>query len=231
MDLWLHDANLVDGTGTDPTRTGVLVEGGTVVRIGGQPPRGISVLDAQGQVATPGLMDAHVHIGLSSSLNALTSYGLSPAEVAADMFANLSSTLDGGFTTVRDAGGIDGGVAGVVKSGKVRGPRVLTSGPIQCQRGGHGHFGAAWEPTELFCGHGVPGLMHLALLSDGAESMRANVRESFRRGADFIKMCATGGVISTHDKPGDTQLTVEEMVAGVEDAKARGTFVTIHALN
>lgn len=231
MEIWLQDATLVDGTGADPVRTGLLVQDGRVASIGGERPAGIDVLDAQGLVVTPGLIDAHVHVGLSSNLNALVSYGLSPAEVAADMFANLSTTLDGGFTTVRDAGGIDGGVKGVVKSGKVRGPRVLTSGPVQCQRGGHGHFAPTWEPTELFCGHGVPGLMQLALLSDGPETMRANVREAFRRGADFIKMCATGGVISTHDKPGDTQLTIEEMAAGVEEARARGTYVTIHALN
>ncbi len=229
--MWVQDAALVDGTGADPVSTSFHVKDGRVSRIGGTQPTGVDVLDAQGQVVTPGLIDAHVHVGLSSNLTALMSYALSSAEVAADMFANLSTTLDGGFTTVRDAGGIDGGVAGVVRTGKVRGPRILTAGPVQCQRGGHGHFAPNWEPTELFCGHGVPGLMHLALLSDNPDTMRANVRESFRRGADFIKMCATGGVISTHDKLSDTQLTVQEMAAGVEEARARGTYVTIHALN
>ena len=231
MDLWLHDALLADGTGRDPVRTGLLVEGGRIRRVGGDRPAGVEVLDAQGRLVTPGLIDAHVHLGVSSHLGALGGYGLSAAEIAADMFANLASTLDGGFTTVRDTGGIDGGLATAVRKGKVRGPRVLQCGPIQCQRGGHGHFAAAWEPTDLYCGHGIPGLMHMGLISDSPDEMRANVRESFRRGADFIKMCATGGVMSTHDELTDTQLTVEEMAAGVAEARARGTYVTIHAHN
>lgn len=231
MNLWLQDALVVDGTGKDAVRTDLLVEEGRVARFGGRRPAGVEVLDVQGRVVTPGLIDAHVHLGFSSHLGALGSFGLSAAEIAADMFANLSSTLDGGFTTVRDTGGIDAGLATTVRKGKVRGPRVLQCGPIQCQRGGHGHFAAAWEPTELYCAHGIPGLVAMGLISDSPDEMRANVREAFRRGADFIKMCATGGVMSTHDNLSDTQFTVEEMAAGVSEARARGTYVTIHAHN
>jgi imidazolonepropionase-like amidohydrolase len=231
MSTWIHGALVIDGTGADPVDAGLLVENGTVTQVGGTRPARAEVFDAQGLTMTPGLIDAHVHIGLSSNINALMRHDLSVAEMAADMFDNLSTTLDGGFTTVRDAGGIDGGVARAVASGKVRGPRVLQCGPIQCQRGGHGHTAAVWEATELWCGHDIPGLRSLSFLSDSPDQMRGNVREAFRRGADFIKMCATGGVVSTHDKLSDTQLTIEEMAVAVYEAKARGTYVTIHAVN
>jgi imidazolonepropionase-like amidohydrolase len=71
----------------------------------------------------------------------------------------------------------------------------------------------------------------MAFLSDGADEMRKNVRETFRRGADFIKLCVTGGVVSTHDAITDTQFTREEIAVAVEEASARGTYVTVHAHN
>ena len=231
MSIWIDGAVVVDGTGRDPVATGILIEGGRIARLGGSRPAGTAVLDAAGLTLTPGLIDAHVHIALSSDINASTRYELSVAEIAADMFNNLATTLDGGFTTVRDTGGIDGGISRAVARGLIRGPRVIPSGPIQCQRGGHGHFAAPWEPTQLWREHGIPGLRDVSLLSSGPDEMRANVRESFRRGAEFIKLCVTGGVVSTHDQLSDTQLTVEEIVVAVVEAKARGSYVTVHAHN
>jgi imidazolonepropionase-like amidohydrolase len=231
MSWWIDGALVVDGTGRDPAPTGVLIENGRITQLGNDRPASADVIDANGLTLTPGLIDAHVHIGLSSDINASVRYELSVAEIAADMFNNLSTTLDGGFTTVRDTGGIDGGISRAVARGLIRGPRVIPAGPIQCQRGGHGHLGAPWEPTELWSGHGIAGLRDLALLSSGPDEMRANVRESFRRGAEFIKLCVTGGVVSMHDQLSDTQLTVEEIAVAVSEAKARGTYVTVHAHN
>lgn len=219
---------VIDGTGSDPAPNDLYVRGGRLVPSG---ERGEDVVDCTGLFLTPGLIDAHVHLGLSSDLGRSARHDISAAEIAADIFTNLSVTLDGGFTTVRDCGGVDGGVARTVASGKVRGPRVLTCGPIQCQRGGHGHLAADWEPTEKWDDHGIPGLRQISLLSDGPDQMRANVRETFRRGASFIKLCVTGGVVSTHDNLSDTQLTFQEIAVAVEEASARGTYVTVHAHN
>lgn len=227
----LVGGRLVDGSGRDPVEdVTITVSDGRIVEIGGEPGRG-ETIDCSGLTLTPGLIDAHVHIGLSSEINPSLRHEVSAAELAADMFANVEQTLDAGFTTVRDTGGIDAGIAGVVASGKVPGPRILHCGPLQCQTGGHGHLAAEWEASAAWCGHDIPGLRGLSLLSDSPDEMRKNVRESFRRGAGFIKLCVTGGVVSTHDQLTDTQFTQEEIAVAVEEAAARGTYVTVHAHN
>lgn len=79
--------------------------------------------------------------------------------------------------------------------------------------------------------HHIPGLRSLSLLCDGTDEMRKNAREAFRRGADFLKLCVTGGVVSRHDKLADTQFDIAEIAAAVVEATARGTYVTVHAHN
>ncbi|TWS20503.1 amidohydrolase family protein [Tsukamurella asaccharolytica] len=229
-DYWIVGARIVDGTGAEPVDgCAVHVENGTITEVGRAPSRG-ATLDASGLTLTPGLIDAHVHLGLSSDIAASMGQ-LSVAEIAADMFDNCSQTLDSGFTTVRDTGGIDAGLANVVAAGKVRGPRILQCGPIQCQTGGHGHFAPGWEPADEWHRRAIPGLRDLSMLSDGVDEMRKNVREAFRRGAQFLKLCVTGGVVSMHDKLTDVQFSQDEIAAAVAEAKDRATYVTVHAHN
>lgn len=229
--LWLVGARIVDGTGSDPVdNLSVCVVDGRIAQIG-HAPANAETLDLTGFTVTPGLIDAHVHLGIASAIDDLMGHKLSVAEIAADMFNNVSQTLDAGYTTVRDTGGIDAGLPKAIAAGKVRGPRVLQCGPVQCQTGGHGYMAADWEPTSLWETHHIPGLCSLAFLSDGVEEMRKNVRESFRRGADFLKLCVSGGVVSSHDNLTDTQFTVEEIAVAVQEAEARGTYVTVHSHN
>lgn len=227
---WLVGGIVADGSGADPVAADVCVRDGVITAIG-RAPSGAAAVDLGGMVLTPGLIDAHVHLGLSSPIRAQFGFRLPAAELAADIFAAAGHALDAGFTTVRDTGGIDGGVVGVIAKGKVRGPRVLSCGPVQCQTGGHGYYGAAWEPTELWEAHHVPGLCALSLMSGNADELRRNVRESFRRGAGFLKLCVTGGVVGGHDRLDDTQFTHEEIAVAVQEARARGTYVTVHAHN
>jgi imidazolonepropionase-like amidohydrolase len=79
--------------------------------------------------------------------------------------------------------------------------------------------------------HHIPGLCALSMMSGNADELRRNVRESFRRGATFLKLCVTGGVVGGHDHLDDTQFTAEEISVAVEEARARGTYVTVHAHN
>ncbi len=229
-DLWFAGGLVADGTGRDPVRRDVCVSGDVISEVG-RAPAGAATVDMDGRLLTPGLIDAHVHLGLSSPIRAQFGFEISAAELAADIFASAGHALDAGFTTVRDTGGVDGGLVTAIAKGKVRGPRLLTCGPVQCQTGGHGYYGADWEPTEAWTGHHLPGLCALSLMSGNADELRKNVRESFRRGATFLKLCVTGGVVGGHDRLADTQFTVEEIGVAVEEAAARGTYVTVHAHN
>jgi imidazolonepropionase-like amidohydrolase len=230
--FWLASARIIDGLGGDPLpRAAVQVEDGRIASIAAEPPPGAPVIDSTGLTLTPGLIDAHVHLGLSSDIQKSFLNELSVAELAADMFANCAQTLSEGFTTVRDTGGIDAGLAQVVASGKVIGPRILQCGPQHCQTGGHGHFAPSWAIEDRWYDHAVPGLRAFSLISNGPDELRRHVREGFRRGADFIKLCVTGGVVSRHDTLADTQFTGEEIAVAVQEASARGTYVTVHAHN
>ncbi len=232
MAIVLRGATLIDGTGRDPVGDStVVVEDGCITRLGGSAPRGAEVVDLTGLTLMPGLIDAHVHIGTSTDLSRAMGWSISVAETAAAMFRNCEQTLDAGFTTVRDTGGIDDGIVSTIAKGLVRGPRAIHCGPLLCQTGGHGHFGAEWEPSCDWHNHHVPGLSAFSLISDGADEVRRNARECFRRGASFIKMCVTGGVVSRNDRLTDTQFTVEEIRAAVLEAEARGSYVTVHAHN
>lgn len=229
-DYWLTGGIVADGSGAEPTAVDVHVKDGVIAELG-KAPTDTSTVELDGRLLTPGLIDAHVHLGLSSPIRAQFGFQLSAAELAADIFATAGQALDAGFTTVRDTGGIDGGVVDVIAKGKVRGPRVISCGPVQCQTGGHGYYGAAWEPTELWTRHHIPGLISLSLMSGDAHELRRNVRESFRRGATFLKLCVTGGVVGGNDHLDNTQFAVEEIAVAVEEASARGTYVTVHAHN
>jgi imidazolonepropionase-like amidohydrolase len=230
--LWLEGGMLADGHGGDPIHNpGLLVDSGRISRIGGDRPVDASLVDCAGLLLTPGLIDAHVHMACSPFDPSLR-YDVSVADMAADMFINCRQTLDGGFTTVRDTGGIDRGLADVISSGKMPGPRILQCGPVHSQTGGGGQMGPEWEPTRLWDQHAIPGLCTWALLSDGQDELRKNVREGFRRGATFVKLLVTGAVVAiSTQQPSDTQFTVEEIAVAVQEANAKGTYVTVHAHN
>lgn len=225
--LLIHGATLIDGTGADP-KPGVSVraEDGRITRIAPKDAfeeSDSTVIDAGGRYLLPGLTDAHLHLGLTEGNGQITR-PLSAYAVKVIRF--IEETLDQGFTTVRDAGGLDPSWAGVVERGMVRGPRILPSGAFLSQTGGHGDPRPAHvDDTEW----GIGGLVGGAVLCDGADAVRKAARDQLRRGATQIKVMASGGAASPTDPIEATQFTVDELRAAVEEARARNTYVLAHA--
>lgn len=187
-------------------------------------------LDVGGLHVLPGLIDAHTHLGL---LHMDAAGDVPPAVLAAEVFLNCRLALDAGFTTVRDVGGLDGGVARAVADGLVPGPRILPSGAALTQTGGHTDHGSRWagEGHGHGSGHGVPGLVTPGAVADGVAEVRRAARTAFKRGATQLKVCVTGGVASYTDRLEDRQYSVEELRAAVDEARARHSYVTAHAHN
>lgn len=233
MSLLLTGATLIDGRGGDPLPdTPVLIDGESIAAVGpGHEQRETEQVELSGLTLLPGLIDAHVHLGYSSDMRAVLNMEVSIAERAAQIFRTLRETLDAGFTAVRDCGGIDHGVLRAVGKELVPGPRIWASASPLVQTGGHGHLGSPFLPPDATFHFRVRGLTAVGVQSDGCDEVRKAARECFRQGASFLKMVVTGGVVSISDSLGDTQFTVAEIATAVAEARARHTYVTVHAHN
>jgi imidazolonepropionase-like amidohydrolase len=226
--LHLHNATLIDGTGAAP-RPGisVLVEDGRITRIDAasslKAEREAQVIDCSARFLLPGLTDAHVHFAATEPDGRVTR---PLAAYALKVAAFIEETLDQGFTTVRDAGGLDPAWAQVVERGLLCGPRILPSGSFLSQTGGHGDWR---QPHMDTMETGVAGLVAGPAVVDGADEMRRAARDQLRRGATQIKVMASGGAASPTDPIDATQFTVDELRAAVEEAAVRDTYVLAHA--
>jgi imidazolonepropionase-like amidohydrolase len=227
MDRVLRGATLIDGTGADPRRADVAIRDIRVESVVAAASRDGESIDLDGLTLLPGLIDAHSHFGVVE----LTAAHIPPAVIAARIFRNCALALDAGFTTVRDTGGIDGGVASAVEMGLIRGPRILPSGPLICQTGGHGDDRNPFAIYPHDHRTSIPGLVQLSLPCDGPDEVRLAARSVLSRGATQVKVCVSGGVMSFTDRIEDAQFTVEELMAAVQEADARDTYVTAHAHN
>ncbi len=153
------------------------------------------------------------------------------AVLAARIIDNLGASLQEGFTTSREMGGLDGGFARAVAEGQVAGPRLFPSGPLLCTTAGHGDLGPSYLPAPTHSHDRIPGLVQNGRPVDGPAAVRRAAREAFRHGATQLKLCISGGVVSLTDRMEDVQFSVEEMRAAVEEAADRQTYVAAHAHN
>ncbi|MBM3958081.1 MAG: amidohydrolase family protein, partial [Gemmatimonadetes bacterium] len=225
-------ATLIDGTGRDPvTNASIAIDDeGRISEVGRLPrlPRGAEVIDAAGRTVMPGLIDCHVHLFIDirpMQEEASTPLTLKVFEAA----ANARATLDGGVTTVRDAGGAPLGFKLAVERGLIPGPRTLISVLFLSQTGGHGD---STLPSGVRLSFGLPiGRVPEwpECICDGVDDVRRGVRSMLRAGADFIKMMTTGGVMSPSDEPDATQFAREEISAMVQEAHAHGKTCMSHA--
>ena len=179
-------------------------------------------LDVSGLSLIPGLCDAHVHVtAATASFPDLMRW--SPSYVAARASDIMGAMLMRGFTTVRDCGGADYGLAMAVEQGFITGPRLLFCGHAISQTGGHGDMRGPGENFEqCTCCAG------LGLIADGVSAVRQACREEIRKGARFIKIMASGGVASPTDRLGNTQFSLDEIRAAVEEAEAAELYVAAH---
>jgi len=206
----------------------VVVEEGRISKIGsagGGMSRGARVVDCGGRTLMPGLLDAHVHLSIVE-LDEGREVDLPPAVLALRIAHEIEATLQAGFTTVRDAGGLDWGFKEAVRLGLIRGPRLLISGPFISQTGGHG------DPRPRSSRRPFPwlsGLSSESILADGADEVRRAAREVLRRGADQVKVMASGGAASESDELDQAQFSIEELSAAVDVARGVSTYVLAHA--
>jgi imidazolonepropionase-like amidohydrolase len=139
---------------------------------------------------------------------------------------NLESTLAAGITTVRDAGGADLGIQQAVADGLVNGPRLLLAVNIIGQTGGHTD---GWFPSGYDVPLSLPHPGRPDAVADGVDELRKVVRSLIKAGADVIKICTTGGVLSPRDDPRHTQFSPAEIDVVVAEAAAAGRVVMAHA--
>jgi imidazolonepropionase-like amidohydrolase len=225
--LLVSNARVLDvATGRYSEGTDLLMSQGSILEVG----EGLTssadthVIDATGLVVMPGLIDAHVHVtAATADLGQLPT--MAPSYVTAHSARIMLGMLERGFTTVRDMGGADHGLVRAQREGLLPGPRILHCGHALSQTGGHGDFRrpgqTVMEPDEHCAGIGR--------VVDGVEGVRAAARDELRKGADFLKVMASGGVASPTDRIDSTQYSISELQAVVEEASASNRYVAAHA--
>ena len=220
-------ARLLDGRSQDAIPDGVLVtdDKGRIVAAGPASavtaPRDARRIDASGLTILPGIIDCHVHLSLR-----LEPVAEQAQRSATDLVVRALGAgrdfLEAGVTTIRDAGYTPAGIKRAFASGAFPGPRTQVSCTPLSQTGGHGD---GWTPSgttlETVVSDLPPGI------ADGVDAVRRAARLQIRAGADWIKVMATGGVLSAADSPDASQFTVDEIRAIVEEAKAAGIRGTL----
>jgi imidazolonepropionase-like amidohydrolase len=220
-------ARLLDGRSPDAVGNGVLVtddKGGIVAAGPGMAvaaPRELERIDATGLTILPGIIDCHVHLSLRLEPVADQTQR-SSTDLVIRALQSGREFLEAGVTTVRDAGYTPSGIKRAFASAAFPGPRTQVSCTPLSQTGGHGD---GWTPSgavlETHVSDLPPGV------ADGVDAVRKTTRLQIRAGADWIKVMATGGVLSAADTPDASQFTIDEIRAIVEEAKAagiKGTF-------
>ena len=206
----------------------VVVEGDRIVAVTDEPvPTGEGQeIDAAGATVLPGLIDAHVHL-MVATMDFARAAAMPLTLVGVHAARALEAMLRRGFTTVRDAGGADGGIAAAVEQGVVGGPEVLRAGRALSQTGGHGDTRArSAPPAACACELVETGI---AVLADGPDAVRRAARDQLRGGAHAIKVMASGGVASPSDPLWLEAYTPAELEAAVEEAARWRTYVLAHA--
>jgi len=230
-DTLIHAGRLIDGASDRAvTEVTVRVRGDTIAGIESgytSPGADDTVIDMRDQTVLPGLMDTHVHLtGQYSANSNLNRFVLNEADYAYDAALYARRTLDAGFTVVRnlgDAFNVTVALRKAIDAGDVPGPKIFTAAKGLSSTGGHG------DPTNGWAAHfGADPTPKDGVVNSPADARKA-VRQRYKDGADWIKITATGGVLSVAKSGQNPQFTDEELQAIVATATDYGLRVAAHA--
>lgn len=206
----------------------VLVEDGLIKEVADRPIRAANAtrIELGGRTLMPGLIDAHIHLFLTEvNLQILADVPLTLLSAKGSVAAR--AMLMRGFTTLRDTGGADWGIKTAIEQGLFEGPRLFISGQPISQTGGHGDFRKRTQ-TRFECAC-CAGISFVSRVADGLPEVIRATRDELRKGADQIKIMASGGVASQLDPLESLQYRVDEIEAVVDEARRWGTYVCAHA--
>lgn len=223
----LRTGHLLDvRTGAEPAGQTIIVTGDRITAVAptASAPKqaGDTEIDLTRYTVLPGLIDVHTHLTNANNFDPYFELSMTPAKEAIIGVENAKTTLEAGFTTVRNVGAndfTDVALRDEINEGHIPGPHMQVSGPPLGITGGH--MDENLLPYQYHIqGEGV---------ADGIPAVQHMVRENIKYGADLIKIGATGGVLSKGDDPQASQYTLEEMQAIVADAHRLGRKVAAHA--
>ena len=213
--------------GTEVQKPVVIITDGRITAVGRQGevriPAGARHIDLPGRTILPGLIDMHVHLDADARIGGYRRLGYTDTFWTAVGVANARKMLEAGFTTVRNVGSDnynDVAIKQAVEGGYIPGPRIVPATYLIGATGGHCDDTGDLPPS---LDHPHPAI------GSGPAEMRNIVRKLHKYGAEVIKICATGGVLSKTDAPGAQQLSLEEMKAIVDEAHMLGLRVAAHA--
>ena len=225
----MEDVKVFLGRVIDAVRDGavedgaVVTEGERIVYAGsrsGMPDTGDApVYTCENATLMPGFIDAHIHLVGSESIHRS---GSTPYDLLLTTVRDLGDLVDAGVTGVRDMSAFGRPLRDAVAMGNIRGPRIMVGGRVLSMSSGHCDFDTTRSVEE--CNRDdLTGYM-----MDGPEACYRGVREQFRQGAEFIKICATGGVSSAVDDVNDQEFSPEELAVIIGEAKRHNTYVSAH---
>jgi imidazolonepropionase-like amidohydrolase len=226
----LHCGTLIDGIGNSAkTQMTIIVEKNKITAIEtgySTPQTGDEIIDLKNKTVLPGLIDLHVHIENETSKDAATKrMSMSSADIAFEAQKHALTTLMAGFTTVRDLGGtgVNISLRNAINKGLVTGPRIFTSGKTIATTGGHGDPTNGWRPDVTFPDNVDDGVV------DSRDEARRAVRQRYKDGSDWIKITATGGVLSVAKNGRAPQFQSDELDGIISTANDYGFKVAAHA--
>lgn len=204
----------------------ILIKNNLIDAVSAEAPKvdNAQVIDLKGKMILPGFIDAHVHV-TAAELD-LANEHIPTSEVSLQAARFMEDMLMRGFTTIRDAGGADMGLANAIEKGIIKGPRLFYCGKAISQTGGHGDFRKPNIGDLCSCSTSAS---NISVVVDGINEVRKAVRNELRKGATHVKIMASGGVASPTDRVTNKQFSIEEIKAIVEEATDAGVYVMAHA--